>query len=97
MSAEGHFKIVVMGRPKSRGDISMMRNLLNSRILLVDPDASSEIRNFGDLSVVLTWIGVPKFLGQAQSLLHMIDKNVAKYFISWQFEIEIKLIEKERE
>lgn len=97
MSVEGHFKIVIMGRPKSRHDISRLRNLLTSRILLVDPDASSEIRSFGELSVILTWIGVPRFMGQAQSLLHMLDKNVEKYFISWQFELEIKLIEKERE
>lgn len=89
MAIEGIFKIEVAGRPKTREDIIKLRSLLNSRILMVDSDANSEIKWFGNIAVILTWTGVPKYIGYSQSLFHMLEKNVSKYFMAYRFSIII--------
>lgn len=93
----GFFKIDVRGRPKSREYIGSLRPLLHSRILMIDSAARSDQVWFGDFSVILTWEGIPKYLGQGQSLFHLLEKNMSKYFLSWQFTIDIKFTEKEKE
>lgn len=90
---KGFFKIDVRGRPKSRDDIAKLRPLLHSRILMIDSAAKSDQVWFGKLSVILTWEGVPKYLGQGQSLFHLLEKNVGKYFLAYKFSIIISFEE----
>lgn len=93
MAVEGLFKIEVIGRPISMDHVRRFRQLLTSKVLMIDPAARSDQVRFAQITVILTWEGIPISFGYSQQLIHILKENMGKYFVAWQFTFDIKFSE----
>lgn len=93
MAVEGFFKIDVRGRPISMVGIGSLRRLINAKVLMIDPAARSDQVQFGQMSVILTWEGIPISFGNSQQLIHVLKENLGKYFIAWKYTFDIEFSE----
>ena len=89
------FKLDIRGRPITRAAVNNVREMITARIKKIDPEVVIDTRMFSDIAVIITWIGIPKNFGQAQTIITALKTMTSRYFEAWEYTFEIKLIEKE--
>jgi len=93
MAIEGKFKIIIAGRTVTRAAGQNIKRIIDQKVKMIDPDAELEERSFAGFKIYLAWTGIPKSIGQAQSLFSYLKRSLKDYFTARRFRISINLVE----
>ena len=92
---KGSFSIDIRGRPKSRAQAIVFRNICSSYVQALDPKFTLDEVFFSDIAFVFTWSGIPKRFQDSQLLLKFLDVKIGQYMVAWKVTFNLNLKESE--
>ena len=95
MAIDGTFTIDIRGRPKSRAQATVFRNICSSYIQAIDSKFILDEVFFSDIAFIFTWSGIPQRFQDSQLLLKFLDVKIGQYMLAWQVTFNLNLVESE--